>query len=709
MTSSILQGERATVRRPAAPEADSGFRPDIQGVRALAVALVVGYHLSPGLIPGGFVGVDVFFVVSGFLISGHLARTLARTGRVDVVDFYARRVRRLMPAAVLVLVVTWLGSLLVLPTTRLVDTAQQVRASAVYLQNWLLAADSVAYLKSDDAASPVQHFWSLSVEEQFYLAWPLLFVLAGVIAFRLSLRPGTRSVRGTRMAAGRRAALVLAVAVVVVSLTVSVRATATNASAAYFVTPTRVWELALGGVLALLPTWLTDRVARVGLLGWAGLVIVIGSAFVLDGSAAFPGAVALWPVGGAVLLLAAGSSKASRGPARVLSAGPAVALGDISYSLYLWHWPLIVFWMTWTGRPVGLLDGASLVLVALLLSTATKRYVEDAVRTSPLFRGSTRRSMALLLAVVLPVALTTVWLGGRPTTSAVSADASHPGAAVLAGDATAPPGIEAIPGLERAQHDYGAYGSGPGGCQSEQADAAETLCYFGDTTHPTKTVALVGDSVAATWFDDLAAMAQERHWRLVTDLHSLCPWSATMANTPYTASSPYVSCHTWGQRVLQTMITDVRPDVVVTSARPVVGTPAHPEAGPAAFAELGEGMAAYWRELERRGIQVVGVREPPEMGFDVPDCLSKPGSRPEDCSAPARTAILDDTPVLVAARALGHAVTLIDLNRYICGPQVCEAIVGNVVVYIDRHHLTTTYASTIRPYFEERLLAVPGL
>ena len=709
MTSTVLRREPGTTRFPAPPEAERGFRPDIQGVRALAVALVVGYHLWPRLVPGGFVGVDVFFVVSGFLISGHLARTLARTGRIDVVDFYARRARRLMPAAVLVLTVTWLGSLLLLPTTRLVDTAQQVRAAAVYLQNWLLAADSVAYLKSDDAASPVQHFWSLAVEEQFYLAWPLLFVVAGVVAFRLSLRPGVRGALETRVVAGRRVALVLAAAVVVVSLAVSVRLTATDASAAYFVTPTRVWELGLGGVLALLPTAVTARVARVGMLGWAGLVVVIVSAFTLDGSAAFPGAVALWPVIGTVLLLAAGSSRARLGPARVLSAGPAVALGDISYSLYLWHWPLIVFWTTWTGRPAGPLDGAAVLVAALLLSTATKRYVEDGVRTSPAFRGSARRSLALLLAIVVPVALTTVWLGGRPTDSAVSADASHPGAAVLAGAVTAPSGVEAIPSLERAQHDYGAYGSGPGGCQSEQADAAETLCYFGDLTHPTRTVALVGDSVAATWFDDLAAMAQERHWRLVTDLHSLCPWSATLANTPYTADTPYVSCHTWGQRVLKTMITEVRPDVVVTSARPVVGTPAHPKAGPAAFAELGDGMAAYWRGLGRHGIEVAAVREPPEMGLDVPDCLSRPGAQPADCSVPAATAVLAETPVLVAARALGDAVTLIDLNRYICGPQVCEAVVGNVVVYIDQHHLTTTYASTIRPYLERRLLAVPGL
>ena len=182
-----------------------------------------------------------------------------------------------------------------------------------------------------------------------------------------------------------------------------------------------------------------------------------------------------------------------------------------------------------------------------------------------------------------------------------------------------------------------------------------------------------------------------------------------MANTPYTARTPYVSCHDWGRRVLSTMLDDVRPDVVITSARPVVGTPEHPQAGPEAFAQIGEGMASYWSELEDAGIEVVAVREPPEMGFDVPDCLSRPGATTAGCSTPAATAIIPGTPVVRAAAALGDRVDLVDLNRYLCGPLTCEPVVGNVVVYVDRHHVTTTYASTVRPYLEARLAEVPGL
>jgi peptidoglycan/LPS O-acetylase OafA/YrhL len=172
-------------RRPVTDQAStSGFRPDIQGLRALAVSLVVIYHLWPSLVPGGFIGVDVFFVISGFLITGHLWRGYQRDGKVSLLDFWGRRARRLVPAAALVLAVTWFASCFMLTATRLSDTADQVRASALYFQNWELAHEAVNYLTADDAATPVQHFWSLSVEEQFYLFWPLLFVIAAVLTRR---------------------------------------------------------------------------------------------------------------------------------------------------------------------------------------------------------------------------------------------------------------------------------------------------------------------------------------------------------------------------------------------------------------------------------------------------------------------------------------------------------------------------------------------
>ncbi len=341
--------------KPAADgnEADRGsFRPDIQGLRALAVALVVIYHLYPGLLPGGFVGVDVFFVISGFLITGHLWRGYQRTGTVGVVDFWGRRARRLLPAAVLVLTVTWVVSRLVLPVSRLADTATQIRASALYFQNWQLAHDAVDYLTDQDPASPVQHFWSLSVEEQFYLLWPLLFLVAGFVARRRGGRSGRAVIAG------------LTSVLVVGSLTYSVYETRVDPKAAYFVTTTRMWELGLGGLLALLPARPQRWLARRGWLGWVGLAMIIAFPFALRGTTAFPGWVALLPVMGAVLLIAGGSAAGRSGPAPLMSARLMVFLGGISYALYLWHWPVIDLYTAWRGKAPGLLSGAAIVVVS---------------------------------------------------------------------------------------------------------------------------------------------------------------------------------------------------------------------------------------------------------------------------------------------------------------------------------------------------------
>src|SRR5215469_11822604 len=219
---------------------ERGFRPDVQGLRALAVTLVLIYHLYPSLVPGGFVGVDVFFVISGYLITGQLWRGFKRTGKVALVEFWGRRARRLVPAAALVLAVTWLAARVVLPASQLADTAQQIRASALYYQNWQLAHDAVDYLKSGDAASPVQHFWSLSVEEQFYLVWPLLFLAAAVVVSLLRRRrnrPAGEPPVAARGVPGYRVLGCLTAVVVAASLAYSVHETRFNPAAAYFITP----------------------------------------------------------------------------------------------------------------------------------------------------------------------------------------------------------------------------------------------------------------------------------------------------------------------------------------------------------------------------------------------------------------------------------------------------------------------------------------
>jgi peptidoglycan/LPS O-acetylase OafA/YrhL len=695
------QQEGGPGKRPAAPATQAaagerakprGFRPDIQGMRALAVSMVVVYHLYPSLLPGGFAGVDVFFVISGFLITGHLLREYRKSGRIGLLDFWGRRAKRLVPAAALVLTVTWVASRFVLPATQLAGTAAQIRASALYFQNWQLAANAVNYLQANSAASPVQHFWSLSVEEQFYLGWPLLFLLAALVA--LAARRADR-----RRVLGHQVALVLAGAVVAGSLWYSVYYTKVNPAGAYFVTTTRIWELGLGGVLALLPTRLSDKIGRFGLLGWAGLGLVIASVFVLSGTAAFPGYLALLPAGGAAALILGGSAAGRFGPSRLTSAGPMVFIGGISYSLYLWHWPLIVLWTTWRGHPAGWLSGPAIVAVSVLLAWLTKVWVEDKVRTASLLSGHGWRSVSTALAAVVPVVLVSLFIAAEPAPFNGHLGPNYPGAAALTTSAEQVKPEPVLP--QPTAIKLPTYWQQ--GCLVAETSSVPKECVYGDTSNPVLTVALVGDSMAGDWFTPLEAIAVQRHWKLVTDLHSVCPLSSTMMITPDTGG-PYTPCHAWGAAVVHDLDTSIKPNVVITSDYPDLATVQHPSVGAAASQDIGVGMAAYWKQLQAHGISVVAIKESPDVGLNVPACISKhPASR---CTVARAKAVAADPPTVYAARAASGTVPLIDMNALICGPVNCPPVVGNVLVYQDSHHLTSAYALTTAPYLEKSLLKV---
>ncbi|MFP5283458.1 MAG: acyltransferase family protein, partial [Actinomycetes bacterium] len=378
------------------------LRTDVQGLRALAVSLVFVYHLWPGRIPGGYIGVDVFFVISGFLITSHLLAHPPRS-LPDLSAFWSRRARRLLPASLLVLAVTLVASRLVAPETEWAGTARQAGGAAVYVVNWLLAADSVDYLASENAPSPVQHFWSLSVEEQFYFVWPVLILGLVAWAVRRQWRPQTV----IRVGLG---------AVVLVSLAYSVYATAVSPDRAYFVTPTRAWEFGVGGLLAAVLPLVggTDRGGPVPLprpvrsgMAWLGLAAIAAAAVGYSAATPFPGWQAALPVLGTAAVIAAMPAGRARGVDRMLAQPWVQWLGDRSYSIYLWHWPLIVLMPALLGRDLGIFDEVNVVLATLLLATLTKRFVEDPFRTAVWARPPRRvfAAAAAGMAVVLLLAL----------------------------------------------------------------------------------------------------------------------------------------------------------------------------------------------------------------------------------------------------------------------------------------------------------------
>ncbi|MBM9461039.1 acyltransferase [Nocardioides sp. zg-536] len=678
---------------PHAAGRKDGLRTDVQALRAIAVTLVLVFHLWPSSITGGYVGVDVFFVISGFLITSHLLGRRPRTGR-DLADFWARRIRRLLPASLTVLVATLAATRLLAPETRWGATADQAQAAALYYVNWLLASSSVDYLAADDAPSAVQHFWSLSVEEQFYVGWPILVLVLGLLGTVGALRRHSRAVLG--------AGLVL---VALASFAWSVYYTAADPARAYFVTTTRVWELAAGGILAFGVTGARWRAPRAGsALAVLGLLLIVVAAVRYDEGTAFPGTAAALPVLGAVLVIA-GQTAPSSGVGRVLAVRPVQWLGDVSYAVYLWHWPIIVLLGEVSGR-LGVLDSIAVLASTLVLAALTKKYVEDPFRGG---RWSVRlRDTYVLGASGMAVVVALTLLQGAELDRrqaraqeqlAQATDDPCFGAASLApGAACEPPTGAPVPAPATAAEDRSEAYEEVGGrdCWASRPDFDDVRCSFGPADADVRVV-LTGNSHAGHWLPALQVLAQSRGWRIDTYLASQCALSQVPQRFDTDAHSR--ACQDWVRRTTATIAQEA-PDLVVTSNRiSVSAVGVAPQDNGAAYRS---GYEAVLREWSEAGLAVLALHDTPAPGdgglHSVPDCVAEHLDDLEACSAP-RSEWEPDDVVVDAVAAIGDPrVRSADLNDLICGPQRCEGVVGGAVVYFDGSHLTATYARTLAPF-----------
>ena len=702
----------------------STFRPDIEGVRGIAVLLVLLYHARAPLFHGGYVGVDVFFVLSGFLITGIIVRELMGTGRLSLAQFYARRARRLLPAAALVLFVTMLASAIVLPPLRVPAVAGDTISAALYVSNIRFAVQATDYLGAELAPSPVLHFWSLSVEEQFYLFWPTLLAIAAGATF-LRSRPDVGI---------RRLGIVL-VAVLVGSLGLSIWLTWANQPWAFFSLPTRAWELALGGLLVLpaATRWVPARMVVPA--GWIGLALILVAGVAFDTSVAFPGVAALVPTVGAALVVASGIPTAPEGASRfavgrLLAIRPLAFLGLISYSLYLWHWPVLVLPEAAAGEALDWPVRLGLVGLAIVAATATQRWVEAPIRHGRFIGLRTRRSLALAGALSVMVVATTASIG-------FAASSIHAGGQALGGDisqvalppdlaptpteiaprgpdapsaapatpaptlpplAAAPVPADLAPSLVTAGDDLPVIYAD--GCHVDIADVAPRDCVFGE---PASSVAVVlfGDSHAAQWFPALERLATEHGWRLVPMTKSGCPVvDITVRND--IVKRGYDECDRWRGAALRRIAAERPALVVVSDSRgyqPMVDGAVIP------IAEVREQWdAASDRTLERLATMsqhVVVIGDTPRADEDPPACLSAHMDDATACAKPFVDAVDPEWTAGEAAVAAGADAEFIDPTPWICQTDPCPAVIGRLLVFRDQHHLTATYARALA----ERLFA----
>jgi peptidoglycan/LPS O-acetylase OafA/YrhL len=697
-------------REPATGTRRSGVRADIQGLRALAVSMVFIYHLWPSHFTGGFVGVDAFFVISGFLITSHLLAHPPRTPR-DLLAFWSRRIRRLLPAALTVLTVTLVATRLVAPQTYWANTAAQVRAAALYVVNWRLAHDSVDYLASTNAPTPVQHFWSLSVEEQFYLGWPILILLLCLVAHL----------------ARKRSVMPVSVGLAVVvglSFAYSVHETAVNPAAAYFVTPTRIWELGVGGLLAAgvsarafgrtrqseaLPL---SRTARV-VLAWLGLAAILWAGVRYSGSTPFPGWQAAVPVLGTAAVIGAQAPKAPLSPLPFMAMHPVQWLGDVSYSVYLWHSPLIVLVPFLTGNHRGVLEDLAIVCAALMLAGLTKRWIEDPFRRPgwgvPLYKPYVLAAAGMVVVVSLAqLQATEVHHRQFQATAAVrKALATHApcfGAAALAapvGDCPVDNAGSLTPApIDAAADKSDAYEQhGSGNCFAAQPAYAFVTCHFGDSSSPIK-VALVGNSHAGQWLPALEQVAKKEHWEITTYLASRCAFAQTAQDFDTNAETQ--DCLKW-VKAAESKLVKGNFNLIVMTNRISVEADGYTYGRSRPAYE--RGYDALLRTFNSAGERVLVIHDTPAPGISVPDCLAEHTSDQAACDTP-RSKVLRPDPAMDAVTDLGDPhITSADLSDRICLPTVCPAAVGGVPVYFDQTHLTATYSTTLGPYLEPALVS----
>lgn len=673
-------------------------RLDLQGMRAVAVLTVVANHLFDWP-SGGFVGVDIFFVLSGFFITGILIRERTETRRLSFQNFYVRRAKRILPSALLVLVVTVIGGYLLFPATRARETLIDGLYAAIFASNWRFQAVGADYFQQGQPPSPLQHYWSLSIEEQFYFVWPLLLVVI-FAATRRAARHGN--------ARARQWGLFGSMAVIVAASFIwAVYQTLVDPNSAYFSTITRIWELGVGALLAIAGVWLVripDRLRPV--LAYLGLAGVVASVLLINDTSVFPAPWAALPVLSTALVVAAFHGAPVRGM-QVLTNPVARWFGDTSYTLYLWHWPVIILLLTVIPR--GPLFYALAAGLSLGLTAITYHLYEDPIRRSRWLvdNENARRvkwtqnpqiwaGVGGLLVAAIVISLAGMWQSDQKAEAAANYQSRYVAETAPAEAQTDPclgaaamitPGCQLFdpekpltPSIDNFADDNG----GAFECYQEETDPQLRNCTYGYEGPDAVRIALVGDSHAASLLPALLPSLQANKWQVTTYIGFRCQWRLPAYDD---------ECNV--EDIQGKLLADPY-DVVVTTAYRIYG---------------GDDpvFQTAWDPIVAAGSRLVVVSDNPQNSEDAIACVTRVGSKTGDCGNPTTVGFKHPDPILDAA---GPQATVVDLRKYFCDSNRCPSVIGNVIVYRDTDHVTATYMATLAPEVEDgirRALAAPQM
>lgn len=607
----------------------------IQGLRALAALLVTLFHAK--WISGGFIGVDIFYVISGFLITGLLLREIERTGTIDFKEFYARRFKRLLPTSFFVLAITALLSWLLIPGTMRSSLGRDIIAASLYVSNYLFAWWQADYQNLDATPSPVIHYWSLAVEEQFYLVWPVLILLFFTFAVRIKKKIALTYLVG---------------AITLASFLFSIYQTETSPIWAFYSLPTRAWELGLGALLVLVPPLKTKKY-----IGLIGFLLIILSSFVFNETTAFPGKNAIVPVLGTVLLIAT----INTWPPflnDVANSRLFQWLGEISYPLYLWHWPLLVLPSTYLARPLAVYERLIAILMTIVFADLTHRFIENPYRTKKVIPSVVFKRAGAVTAISVFLGITII------LTSSDKIDVSGINGAVSLAQIKARPLIY------------------DDGCHANYSQTKSNLCEYGDI-NSSKTIVLYGDSHAAQWFPALVEIASRSGYKLISLTKSACPAVDTVRLDQ--GGFKMSRCAEWRKNSI-VRIQKIRPDILIMSSFQYFAQPPHISDRNKWW---NDGQRKLLTEVKNTSPHLIYLTDTPHPLRDIPACLANYSI--SECNTSTRSENLSIPGFQV-----------INPNPWLCS-RSCPAVKDGVVAYRDASHISVDIAIALIPRLTQAL------
>jgi len=642
-----------------------GVRVDIQALRALAIVSVVLFHVWPNQLTGGYVGVDIFFVISGYLITGQLWRQEQRTGKVDFRDFWARRARRLLPASLLAILVTTFATYAFTTPSWFLKVHDEGIGATLYAQNWVLISKVTNYLTDDGTKSPFQHFWSLSVEEQYYIFWPIILflALAAVKAFPRALKNRT---------------LLLSILgfILVSSLAYSIWLTYAQPQNAYFNTFTRAWEFAAGALLAVGSKGNTEVAhKRSPLWFWAGVALMGYAIVAFTTTTTFPSWHAGIPVLGAVLALHGGQSQSRLMPTWFLGLKPVQFLGDISYSLYLWHWPVLIL-APWVLRRNTLVwDEVAVVAISVVLGWLSKTYIEDPVRFGPLSR--LRNGMQLAAAGIAMVVLIAF-------SGAMSSVATNEFKNITKSFNLTPP-LNALA--------KGAQARESSDCKISREGSGFKTCQKGDPNGKIR-VALIGDSHTREWFVPVDDLAFKYHWNVTMISKSAC---SLVDPTQFPANLTHYTCQGWNKQLLAYMAKAKPFDLIINSNSSLVTQ---------GRTDVGKAFASMVTKLTANGhTKFFLIHDTPKPNPNFVPCIELWMKQAAvKCSVTRAQGLTPADPMPGAVSGMKN-VMVADFTDSFCSATSCPPVMGNIVVYKDNSHITSTWAQHLEPVLDSAIPA----